>query len=107
MVWGNGAVRCIFELGRRRYGVWGDWDDPYTTLEPKYEAAQLRVFAKLVGAGHIYRRRPSSAHTSRPIMALHGNFQSWDKTAGFAGAFSPFYLIPQVARSGVLGVWWQ
>ena len=43
------AVHC------GRYGVWGDWEDPYTTLEPKYEAAQLRVFAKLVAAGHIYR----------------------------------------------------
>jgi len=38
-----------------RYGVWGDWERPYLTLEPKYEAAQLRVFGKLVAAGHIYR----------------------------------------------------
>lgn len=41
----------------RRYGVWGDWERPYLTLEPKYEAAQLRVFGKLVAAGHIYRGR--------------------------------------------------
>ncbi len=39
----------------RRYGVWGDWERPYLTLEPKYEAAQLRIFGKLVAAGHIYR----------------------------------------------------
>ena len=38
-----------------RYGVWGDWERPYLTLDPKYEAAQLRVFGKLVAAGHIYR----------------------------------------------------
>ena len=38
-----------------RYGVWGDWERPYLTLEPKYEAAQLRIFGKLVAAGHIYR----------------------------------------------------
>ena len=38
-----------------RYGVWGDWESPYLTLEPKYEAAQLRIFGKLVAAGHIYR----------------------------------------------------
>lgn len=35
--------------------MWGDWEAPYLTLEPKYEAAQLRVFGKLVAAGHIYR----------------------------------------------------
>jgi len=40
-----------------RYGVWGDWEAPYLTLDPKYEAAQLRVFGKLVAAGHIYRGR--------------------------------------------------
>ena len=28
----------------KRYGVWGDWADPYLTLQPGYEAAQVRVF---------------------------------------------------------------
>ena len=40
-----------------RYGIWGDWDDPYLTLDPAYEAAQLKVFAKMVLNGHIYRGR--------------------------------------------------
>ena len=40
-----------------RYGIWGDWDDPYLTLDPTYEAAQLKVFAKMVLNGHIYRGR--------------------------------------------------
>ena len=26
-----------------RFGVWADWDAPYLTLQPEYEAAQLRV----------------------------------------------------------------
>lgn len=41
----------------KRYGVWADWDEPYVTLNPKYEAAQLRVFGKMVLNGHIYRGR--------------------------------------------------
>ncbi len=41
--------------GFQRYGVWGDWDDPYLTLTPEYEAAQLGVFGKMVENGHIYR----------------------------------------------------
>ena len=37
--------------------MWADWDSPYLTLDPAYEAAQLRVFAKMVDLGHIYRGR--------------------------------------------------
>ncbi|KAJ1438376.1 tRNA synthetases class I-domain-containing protein [Ochromonadaceae sp. CCMP2298] len=39
----------------KRYGVWGDWDKPYMTLQPEYEAAQIRVFGEMVTRGHIYR----------------------------------------------------
>ena len=41
----------------KRYGVWGDWDKAYVTMQPEYEASQLRVFAKMVANGHIYRGR--------------------------------------------------
>ena len=41
--------------GFQRYGVWGDWDKPYLTLTPEYEAAQLGVFGKMVENGYIYR----------------------------------------------------
>ena len=41
----------------KRYGVWGDWEAPYVTLQPEYEAAQLRVFGKMVTNGHVYRGR--------------------------------------------------
>ncbi len=41
--------------GFQRYGVWGDWEHPYLTLQPEYEAAQLGVFSKMVENGHIYR----------------------------------------------------
>ena len=39
----------------KRYGVWGDWDKPYLTLQPEYEAAQIHVFGEMVTRGHIYR----------------------------------------------------
>lgn len=41
----------------KRYGIWADWEEPYVTLQPEYEAAQLRVFGKMVSNGHIYRGR--------------------------------------------------
>ncbi len=39
----------------KRYGVWGDWDRPYLTLQPEYEAAQIDVFGQMVLKGYIYR----------------------------------------------------
>jgi isoleucyl-tRNA synthetase len=39
----------------KRYGVWGDWDHPYLTLTPEYEAAQIDVFGQMVLKGYIYR----------------------------------------------------
>ena len=39
----------------KRYGVWGNWEHPYLTLKPEYEAAQIDVFGQMVLKGHIYR----------------------------------------------------
>lgn len=73
----------------KRYGVWGDWDNPYLTLASEYEAAQIEVFGQMVLLGHIYRGRkpvhwsPSSrtalaeaeleypeGHTSKSVYAV-------------------------------------
>ena len=39
----------------KRYGVWAEWDSPYLTLSPQYEAEQIKVFGAMVEQGHIYR----------------------------------------------------
>ena len=39
----------------KRYGVWGNWDKPYLTLNPEYEAAQIAVFGEMMLKGYIYR----------------------------------------------------
>ena len=41
--------------GFRRWGIWGEWETPYLTLQKRYEAAQIDVFGRMVLAGHIYR----------------------------------------------------
>ena len=41
----------------RRLGVFGDWENPYLTMDPGYEANILRVFAKLVENGCIYQAK--------------------------------------------------
>ena len=39
----------------RRLGVWGDWAHPYITLDQHFEAAQIRVFGKMVTNGYLYK----------------------------------------------------
>jgi isoleucyl-tRNA synthetase len=39
----------------QRLGVMGDWDDPYLTLNPAYEAVQIGVFGKMAECGFIYK----------------------------------------------------
>ncbi len=41
--------------GFKRFGVWGDWENPYLTLTPEYEAAQVGVFGQMALKGYIYR----------------------------------------------------
>ncbi|MFU8820593.1 MAG: isoleucine--tRNA ligase [Gammaproteobacteria bacterium] len=39
----------------RRLGVLGDWDRPYLTMDPAYEAEQLRAFGRIMANGHVYK----------------------------------------------------
>jgi isoleucyl-tRNA synthetase len=39
----------------KRLGVLGDWDHPYLTMAPRFEAEQLRAFALIIKNGHVYK----------------------------------------------------
>ena len=39
----------------KRLGVLGDWDDPYLTLKPEFEAKQIQVFGAMAKKGYIYK----------------------------------------------------
>ena len=39
----------------QRWGCLADWDNPYLTLDPEYEAAQIDVFHQMYKKGCIYR----------------------------------------------------
>ena len=43
------------KAGFKRWGIWGDWDNPYLTLKKEYESAQIGVFGKMFLNGYIYR----------------------------------------------------
>jgi len=37
-------------------GIFGDWENPYLTLKPRYEQGILEIFAELVGNGLVYKQ---------------------------------------------------
>ena len=39
----------------KRLGIIGEWDNPYITLNPEFEAEQIRVFAEMASKGYIYK----------------------------------------------------
>lgn len=41
--------------GFKRLGVQGDWDHPYITMKPAFEAEQIRVFGEMAHKGYIYK----------------------------------------------------
>ncbi len=46
------------ELQRRdfkRLGVMGDWSRPYLTMDPRFEAQQIRALGKVIANGHFYK----------------------------------------------------
>ncbi len=51
------ALKCL-DIQReefKRLGVAGDWDNPYITLVPPYEAKQIEVFGEMAKKGYIYK----------------------------------------------------
>ncbi|MBK8095338.1 MAG: isoleucine--tRNA ligase [Verrucomicrobiaceae bacterium] len=49
----------------KRLGVFGDWENPYLTLAPTYEADIMRTFAKFLEKGLVYRAK-------RPVLWSFG-----------------------------------
>ena len=45
----------VQRIGFKRIGVIGDWEHPYKTMDPGFEAMETRVFGKMYKNGHIYK----------------------------------------------------
>ena len=39
----------------KRLGVWGNWENPYLTIKPEFEAEQIRVFGEMYKKGYIQK----------------------------------------------------
>ncbi len=66
----------------RRLGVFGDWDHPYLTLDPGYEADIIRSFARFVEEGLVYRRKkPVLWSTGAQTALAEAEVEYQDKTS--------------------------
>ena len=68
----------------KRLGVFGDWEHPYLTLDPKYEAEILRAFAVFVEKGLVYEAQKPvfwSTGAQTALAEAEVEYQERDDTA--------------------------
>jgi isoleucyl-tRNA synthetase len=68
----------------KRLGVFGDWENPYLTMDPKYEAEILRAFAVFVEEGLVYEAQKPvfwSTGAQTALAEAEVEYQERDDTA--------------------------
>src|SRR5437762_1203860 len=68
----------------KRLGILGDWERPYLTLDPKYEAEILRAFAVFVEKGLVYQSKKPvfwSTGAQTALAEAEVEYQERDDTA--------------------------
>src|ERR1700737_4032829 len=68
----------------KRLGVLGDWENPYLTMDPKYEAEILRAFAVFVEKGLVYQSQKPvfwSTGAQTALAEAEVEYQERDDTA--------------------------
>jgi isoleucyl-tRNA synthetase len=71
----------------KRLGVFGDWEHPYLTMDPKYEAEILRAFAVFVEEGLVYEAQKPvfwSTGAQTALAEAEVEYQERDDTAVYA-----------------------
>ncbi|QDV33304.1 isoleucine--tRNA ligase [Tautonia plasticadhaerens] len=83
----------------KRLGVSGDWEDPYLTLDPRYEAGIMDVLAELVDRGFVFRQL-------KPIhWDIHDRTALAEAELEYAEHTSPSIYVNFPIRSGVPPEW--
>ncbi|MFQ5589353.1 MAG: class I tRNA ligase family protein, partial [Nitrospiria bacterium] len=66
----------------KRLGVFGEWDDPYLTLTPAYEAEIVRQFGKVFATGGVYKgKKPVLWCASDETALAEAEVEYADKTS--------------------------
>jgi isoleucyl-tRNA synthetase len=85
----------------KRLGVFGDWENPYLTMDPKYEAEILRAFAVFVEKRLVYQSKKPvfwSTGAQTALAEAEVEYQERDDTAVYVK-----FPIPseEAARAGL------
>ena len=86
----------------KRLGVFGDWENPYLTLNKEYEADELRLFADIVEKGFVYRGK-KPVYWSIPFRTALAEAEVEYQDHASQSVFVKF---PVVGRPGVSIVIW-
>jgi isoleucyl-tRNA synthetase len=80
-------ARKFIDIQREQFkqlGVFGDWEHPYLTMDPKYEAEILRAFAVFVEKGLVYEAQKPvfwSTGAQTALAEAEVEYQERDDTA--------------------------
>ncbi|MEW6554977.1 MAG: isoleucine--tRNA ligase [Actinomycetota bacterium] len=91
----------------QRLGVRGDFDDPYLTLKPSYEAENIRVLSRLLERGLIFRSRKPIHWCPRCVTALaEAELEYRDKVSPSIYVKFPFLeALPQADGPAAMVIW--
>ena len=89
----------------KRLGVFGDWEHPYLTMDPKYEAEILRAFAVFVEQGLVYEAQKPvfwSTGAQTALAEAEVEYQERDDTA----VYVKFPIISgELAGKACIAIW--
>ncbi len=78
-------ARKFIDIQRTQFrglGVFGDWEHPYLTLDPSYEAAIIRSFGRIVEKGLVYRsKKPVLWSTGAQTALAEAEVEYLEKTS--------------------------
>jgi isoleucyl-tRNA synthetase len=89
----------------KRLGVLGDWENPYLTMDPKYEAEILRAFAVFVEKGLVYQSMKPvfwSTGAQTALAEAEVEYQERDDTA----VYVKFPIVTgELASQASIAIW--
>jgi isoleucyl-tRNA synthetase len=89
----------------QRLGILGDWEHPYLTMDPAYEADEVRVLGKCMAAGLVYRGKKPVHWCASCVTALaEAEVEYADVTSPSVYVAYPFIAPLPPALAGLDGV---
>jgi len=92
----------------KRLGVFGDWEHPYLTMDPKYEAEILRAFAVFVEKGLVYEAQKPvfwSTGAQTALAEAEVEYQERDDTAVYVKFSIVEGRAPKLLANASIAIW--